>query len=156
MLSERRSSFSTPVEPLGRGRKGGEGMVPGLCLLDSPPVSPAREEEDGQWKEEQKLEAHSDWVRDVAWAPSIGLPTSTIASCSQVSSDPCRHPTLISGSPIGPYSPLGKVLGRAGGWHLWTTAYKSASGARSPLSEVLTRSHSGFLPLSQEQDQTQD
>uniref|UniRef100_A0A8C5W5H4 Protein SEC13 homolog n=1 Tax=Microcebus murinus TaxID=30608 RepID=A0A8C5W5H4_MICMU len=35
------------------------------------------------WKEEQKLEAHSDWVRDVAWAPSIGLPTSTIASCSQ-------------------------------------------------------------------------
>lgn len=47
-----------------------------------------REEEDGQWKEEQKLEAHSDWVRDVAWAPSIGLPTSTIASCSQVSSGP--------------------------------------------------------------------
>lgn len=40
-------------------------------------------EDDGQWKEEQKLEAHSDWVRDVAWAPSIGLPTSTIASCSQ-------------------------------------------------------------------------
>ncbi|XP_077980980.1 protein SEC13 homolog [Glandiceps talaboti] len=40
-------------------------------------------EEDGQWKEEQKLEAHSDWVRDVAWAPSIGLPHSTIASCSQ-------------------------------------------------------------------------
>ncbi|XP_002741141.2 protein SEC13 homolog [Saccoglossus kowalevskii] len=40
-------------------------------------------EEEGQWKEEQKLEAHSDWVRDVAWAPSIGLPHSTIASCSQ-------------------------------------------------------------------------
>ncbi|MEQ2185740.1 GTPase-activating protein S13 [Goodea atripinnis] len=39
--------------------------------------------EDGQWKEDQKLEAHSDWVRDVGWAPSIGLPTSTIASCSQ-------------------------------------------------------------------------
>ncbi|XP_023560275.1 protein SEC13 homolog [Octodon degus] len=42
-----------------------------------------KEDEDGQWKEDQKLEAHSDWVRDVAWAPSIGLPTSTIASCSQ-------------------------------------------------------------------------
>ncbi|KAI9546630.1 GTPase-activating protein S13 [Dissostichus eleginoides] len=40
-------------------------------------------EEDGQWKEDQKLEALSDWVRDVVWAPSIGLPTSTIASCSQ-------------------------------------------------------------------------
>ena len=34
--------------------------------------------------EEQKLEAHSDWVRDVAWAPSVGLPKSVIASCSQV------------------------------------------------------------------------
>lgn len=26
---------------------------------------------------------HTDWVRDVAWAPNIGLPYSTIASCSQ-------------------------------------------------------------------------
>jgi protein transport protein SEC13 len=26
---------------------------------------------------------HSDWVRDVAWAPSIGMPGSLIASCSQ-------------------------------------------------------------------------
>nr|CAG4644026.1 EOG090X07N7 [Lepidurus arcticus] len=41
-----------------------------------------KEEEDG-WVEEHKLEAHSDWVRDVAWAPSIGLPRSVIASCSQ-------------------------------------------------------------------------
>ncbi|XP_067012753.1 protein SEC13 homolog [Anabrus simplex] len=40
--------------------------------------------EDGdRWIEEKKLESHSDWVRDVAWAPSIGLPRSTIASCSQ-------------------------------------------------------------------------
>lgn len=30
-----------------------------------------------------KLESHTDWVRDVAWAPSIGLPVSRIASCSQ-------------------------------------------------------------------------
>lgn len=40
-------------------------------------------EEDSQWVEEHKLEAHCDWVRDVAWAPSIGLPRSVIASCSQ-------------------------------------------------------------------------
>ncbi|KAK3101474.1 hypothetical protein FSP39_003864 [Pinctada imbricata] len=40
-------------------------------------------EEDGKWIEDKKLEGHSDWVRDVAWAPSIGLPTSIIASCSQ-------------------------------------------------------------------------
>lgn len=41
-------------------------------------------EVDGQWEEEEKLEAHSDWVRDVAWAPNVGLPISTIATCSQV------------------------------------------------------------------------
>ncbi|XP_014675709.1 PREDICTED: protein SEC13 homolog [Priapulus caudatus] len=40
-------------------------------------------EDDGQFVEEQKLEGHSDWVRDVAWAPSIGLPHQIIASCSQ-------------------------------------------------------------------------
>lgn len=40
--------------------------------------------EDGdRWIEENKLEVHSDWVRDVAWAPSVGLSTYTIASCSQ-------------------------------------------------------------------------
>lgn len=40
--------------------------------------------EDGdRWIEESKLEVHSDWVRDVAWAPSVGMSTYTIASCSQ-------------------------------------------------------------------------
>lgn len=41
-------------------------------------------EEEGEWIEEQKLEGHSDWVRDVAWAPSVGLAKSIIASCGQV------------------------------------------------------------------------
>jgi len=40
-------------------------------------------EEDGDWVEETKLEGHSDWVRDVSWAPSTGLARSQIASCSQ-------------------------------------------------------------------------
>jgi len=35
------------------------------------------------WKLEETLDYHTDWVRDVAWAPNIGLPTTTIASCSQ-------------------------------------------------------------------------
>ncbi|CRK94492.1 CLUMA_CG007998, isoform A [Clunio marinus] len=40
--------------------------------------------EDGdRWVEERRLDVHSDWIRDVAWAPSIGLPSSRIASCSQ-------------------------------------------------------------------------
>jgi len=38
---------------------------------------------DGRWVEEAKLEAHSDWVRDVAWAPAVGVNKSVIASCSQ-------------------------------------------------------------------------
>ncbi|CAG0899792.1 unnamed protein product [Darwinula stevensoni] len=41
-----------------------------------------RETEEG-WVEDAKLEGHSDWVRDVAWAPSLGMLYPTIASCSQ-------------------------------------------------------------------------
>lgn len=38
----------------------------------------------GGWVEEKVLSSgHTDWVRDVAWAPSVGLPSSTIASCSE-------------------------------------------------------------------------
>lgn len=33
--------------------------------------------------EEDTLEGHTDWVRDVAWAPNIGLPRSYIATASQ-------------------------------------------------------------------------
>lgn len=33
--------------------------------------------------EESALREHADWVRDVAWAPSLGMPSSVIASCSQ-------------------------------------------------------------------------
>lgn len=36
------------------------------------------------WIEEEVLEGHTDWVRDVAWAPNIGLPRSYIATASQV------------------------------------------------------------------------
>jgi hypothetical protein len=39
--------------------------------------------EGGLWQEEEALPGHSDWVRDVAWAPSLGLPRSTIASAGQ-------------------------------------------------------------------------
>ena len=35
------------------------------------------------WSEEEALPGHTDWVRDVAWAPSLGLPRSTIASAGQ-------------------------------------------------------------------------
>ncbi|KAG8939703.1 GTPase-activating protein S13 [Tulasnella sp. 424] len=35
------------------------------------------------WQLEETLDGHSDWVRDVAWAPNIGLPRSYIATASQ-------------------------------------------------------------------------
>lgn len=36
------------------------------------------------WQQEGgALAGHTDWVRDVAWAPNLGLPMSTIASCGQ-------------------------------------------------------------------------
>ena len=38
-----------------------------------------------KWVEEEVIRGHDDWVRDVAWAPNIGLPGMYIASASQVS-----------------------------------------------------------------------
>ena len=40
-------------------------------------------EDTQSWVEEEVLEGHTDWVRDVAWAPNIGLPRSYIATASQ-------------------------------------------------------------------------
>jgi len=41
----------------------------------------------GEWKEmdcfDKRDRHHDDWVRDVAWAPSLGLMSNTIASCSE-------------------------------------------------------------------------
>ncbi|KZT03050.1 protein transporter SEC13 [Laetiporus sulphureus 93-53] len=36
-----------------------------------------------EWVVEETLEGHTDWVRDVAWAPNIGLPRTYIATASQ-------------------------------------------------------------------------
>jgi protein transport protein SEC13 len=40
------------------------------------------EVEEGRFNVEE-IGAHSDWVRDVAWAPSIGTTVQTIASCGE-------------------------------------------------------------------------
>lgn len=37
----------------------------------------------GRWSEIEQLNGHTDWVRDVAFAPNIGLPRSYLATCSQ-------------------------------------------------------------------------
>ena len=35
------------------------------------------------WHLEHTLKQHSDWVRDVAWAPFMGVPCNTLASCGE-------------------------------------------------------------------------
>ena len=35
------------------------------------------------WLEEKTLEGHTDWVRDVSWAPNIGLPKQYVATAGQ-------------------------------------------------------------------------
>jgi protein transport protein SEC13 len=72
--------------------------IPGSLLQTSPTsgTSPKRfasggcdnivkiwKEDEGVWKEEFQLQGHSDWVRDVSFAPSLG-PRQYLASCSQV------------------------------------------------------------------------
>lgn len=42
------------------------------------------DEEAKKWNEEEVIRGHEDWVRDVSWAPNIGLPGMYIASASQV------------------------------------------------------------------------
>lgn len=42
-------------------------------------------EEGKEWVEDQVLEGHQDWIRDVAFAPNIGLPRTYLASAGQVS-----------------------------------------------------------------------
>ena len=55
-------------------------------------------EETQAWVEEDVLEGHADWVRDVAWAPNIGLPRSYIATASQVRHfiHPCTHIYIVN------------------------------------------------------------
>lgn len=44
----------------------------------------AQDEHTKAWRQTAALESgHSDWVRDVAWAPAIGAAVSTLASCGQ-------------------------------------------------------------------------
>lgn len=43
---------------------------------------------------ETTLNAHSDWVRDVAWAPNIGLPGEYIATCGQVRPQASHHSNI--------------------------------------------------------------
>ena len=80
-------------------------------------------EDSRSWVEEETLEGHSNWVRDVAWAPNIGPPHSHIATASQdrtvliwAKESPTApwvktalDPSLATVSPTGASSPPGKL-----------------------------------------------
>ena len=58
----------------------------GVRILTSPrPAAQVwRHGEGGGWQQDGlALTGHSDWVRDVAWAPNLGLPANTLASAGQ-------------------------------------------------------------------------
>ena len=38
---------------------------------------------EGGWQLEESLPGHVDGIRDVAWAPNLGLPKTTVASAGQ-------------------------------------------------------------------------
>lgn len=53
-------------------------------MLPPCPVQVWRHSEGGGWQQDgPALTGHSDWVRDVAWAPNLGLPANTLASAGQ-------------------------------------------------------------------------
>jgi protein transport protein SEC13 len=56
----------------------------------------------GGWGDapEAVLRGHTDWVRDVAWAPNLGMPRNTIASCGQDG----RVLVWTQGEPGGPWA----------------------------------------------------
>eukprot|EP00735_Rhodelphis_limneticus_P007494 TRINITY_DN2004_c0_g1::TRINITY_DN2004_c0_g1_i1::g.21929::m.21929 TRINITY_DN2004_c0_g1::TRINITY_DN2004_c0_g1_i1::g.21929 ORF type:complete len:326 (+),score=47.80,sp/P55735/SEC13_HUMAN/58.88/3e-119,WD40/PF00400.27/0.067,WD40/PF00400.27/1.5e-10,WD40/PF00400.27/2.7e-05,WD40/PF00400.27/2.4e-05,WD40/PF00400.27/1.9e-09,WD40/PF00400.27/9.5e-06,TFIIIC_delta/PF12657.2/10,TFIIIC_delta/PF12657.2/3.3,TFIIIC_delta/PF12657.2/24,TFIIIC_delta/PF12657.2/0.07,Apc4_WD40/PF12894.2/4.8e+02,Apc4_WD40/PF12894.2/0.26 T len=100
------------------------------------------------WVREDALQGHTDWVRDVAWAPSIGLPSSTIASCSQdrkviIWTRDDASPWTSKTLPVFPacvwrvsWSPTGNLLAVASGDNKVSLWKEGIDGEWSNISEV--------------------
>ncbi|KAG8814127.1 GTPase-activating protein S13 [Serendipita sp. 399] len=63
------------------GSSSGSFSTPGFDLTT--PANLGAGNSNTTWVLEETLEGHKDWVRDVAWAPNVGLPKSYVASCGQ-------------------------------------------------------------------------
>ena len=73
-------SWSPAVTLTGTNQKPQGRLVTGGC--DN--MARVWNEENGEYVNKETAQLfHKDWVRDVAWAPNIGLPTNTIATASQ-------------------------------------------------------------------------
>mmetsp|Transcript_45892 Transcript_45892/g.112557 ORF Transcript_45892/g.112557 Transcript_45892/m.112557 type:complete len:333 (+) Transcript_45892:54-1052(+) len=108
------------------------------------------EEPAGTWVLEKTLQKHTDWVRSVAWAPSIGLAANVIASCSQDrtvvlwSQDdtsqewiPLQLPVFSAPVWSVSWSITGNVLGVASGDDNVTLWKEQLDGTWKNVSEVL-------------------
>lgn len=71
-------SFS-PFNPIA-GEQNEQRLAVGGC--DSNVRVYRKQQDGGAWVCEHTLQGHTDWVNDVAFAPSVGLPYNMIASCS--------------------------------------------------------------------------
>uniref|UniRef100_A0A7S0G7X6 Protein SEC13 homolog n=1 Tax=Rhodosorus marinus TaxID=101924 RepID=A0A7S0G7X6_9RHOD len=96
------------------------------------------------------LERHTDWVRSVAWAPSIGLASSTIASCGQDKrvvlwtrddTDNEWHPVELSqfAAPVWSvsWSLTGNILGVASGNDEVTLWKEELDGSWKNITEIM-------------------
>mmetsp|Transcript_23537 Transcript_23537/g.45972 ORF Transcript_23537/g.45972 Transcript_23537/m.45972 type:complete len:324 (-) Transcript_23537:235-1206(-) len=80
-------------------------------------------QKNNQWDEETKIFGntnglkHQGWVRDVAWAPSLGLPGNTIASCSEDG-----LAIIWSDGKNGAIEPVKEIKGKEKMWRVsWST-----------------------------------
>jgi protein transport protein SEC13 len=73
-------SWSPPAAAFGGGAAPVKRFVSGGC---DNLVCVWRLSDMNEWRKECALQGHTDWVRDVAWAPSVGGVAGTIASASQ-------------------------------------------------------------------------
>lgn len=93
-----------------------------------------------RWEQEPALLAgHKDWVRDVAWAPNLGINANTVASASQV----CLLPRHIN------FFPSRRLLFKVEGGALWpkpTRFVTSTSMSNTVASASQVRQPTGTGP----------
>lgn len=114
---------------------------------------------DDTWEVEHKLEGHLDWVRDIAWAPTIGTGKTLIASCSQDrkviiweltrTSSGAENDSTWQPKPLGMFddvvwhvswSVMGNILAVSGGDNKVTLWKENAAGVWQCISDVDNKS----------------
>eukprot|EP00918_Siedleckia_nematoides_P085136 GHVU01187181.1.p1 GENE.GHVU01187181.1~~GHVU01187181.1.p1 ORF type:complete len:320 (-),score=34.16 GHVU01187181.1:258-1217(-) len=112
----------------------------------------AEDPSSAEWQEVAVLpEGHTDWVRDVAWRPNVGAPSSTIATCGEdrtiiiwsqeLASQPWKNSqTLTMKHPVWrvSWSVTGTVLAVAHGDDEVSLFKENVSGVWEPITSVIS------------------